>query len=103
MFIAACPLLILGDHFCPTVPRIDAIINRRNRMHHNRLKAAARRGAGFALHVLISALPFCSFSLYIACPFVDRICRAPFNEPIVSFPKEYIEMLKGKVCFLDNA
>jgi hypothetical protein len=26
---------------------------------------------------------------------VDRICRAPFTQPVLAFPKEYIDMLKG--------
>jgi hypothetical protein len=35
---------VVGDHFCPFVPRIESSDNRAMRLQRNRVKAAARRG-----------------------------------------------------------
>ena len=46
-------------------------------------------------------LPIFPINLHLMFPmllwllFVDRLCRAPFVLPVFSFPKEYIDVLKG--------
>jgi len=66
------------------VPRIDSNESHAKRMCYNRVKAAARQGPCLS-----------SLLAYFFLLFVDRLCRAPFVLPVFSFPKEYIDVLKG--------
>ncbi|KAG2551980.1 hypothetical protein PVAP13_9KG440600 [Panicum virgatum] len=61
--------IIVRDHYCSLVMRIDSNESHAKRMCYNRVKAAARQ---------------------------DRLCRAPFGMPVFSFPKEYIDVLKAR-------
>lgn len=67
-------------------------------MRSNKIKAAAAQG--FFGHVVICFFVNITLTtklkqLYDTCLYVDRICRLPFIQPVISFPKEYIDMLKG--------
>ncbi|KAL6897247.1 hypothetical protein ACP4OV_006943 [Aristida adscensionis] len=61
--------VVVRDHFCPLVPWLEATANRARRKRFNKMKVAATKAS---------------------------ISHEPHMDPVYGFPKEYIEMLKGR-------
>ncbi|KAL6840590.1 hypothetical protein ACP4OV_029454 [Aristida adscensionis] len=59
--------IVIRDHFCPLVPHLEAANNRARRLQHNRMRTASK----------------------------IALSRGVYMDPVVGFPKEFVDMLKA--------